>query len=304
MQNIKQCISSKLTKNHIILIDGSLCLYRAYYAVHNFKNDIGIPIGAIYGFISIIKSILKKYTPSNIVIIFDSKEGSVLRKKIFKYYKFNRTPMPNDLRIQIKPLHNIIEAIGLPLLNINKVEADDVIGTLAIKAEKRGQNVLIITSDKDMTQLVTHNIKLLNIISNTILGPNEVLEKYGVPPSLIIDLIALMGDKSDNIPGVPGIGKVIAQTLLKNLGNLKTIYNNIDKISKLSFRGSLKISTILQEYRQIAFLSYKLATINTNVKSTLLDNEQFIIKKPDLNELKILFKYYKLENFLYFFSNQ
>lgn len=174
--------------------------------------------------------------------------------------------MPDDLREQIAPLHEMVEAMGLPLLVVSGVEADDVIGTLARQASQKGIPVLISTGDKDMAQLVEPNITLINTMTNTILGPQEVEDKYGVPPELIIDFLALMGDSSDNIPGVPGVGEKTALALLQGIGSLKEIYDSLDKIAPLGFRGSKTLAPKMEENREVAFLSYQLATIKTDVE--------------------------------------
>ncbi|KJF83972.1 hypothetical protein UA44_04220 [Klebsiella aerogenes] len=160
----------------------------------------------MYGVLNMLRSLILQYQPTHAVVVFDAK-GKTFRDELFEHYKSHRPPMPDDLRAQIEPLHKMVKAMGLPLMAVPGVEADDVIGTLAREAEKVGRPVLISTGDKDMAQLVTPGITLINTMTNTILGPEEVVNKYGVPPELIIDFLALMGDSSDNIPGVPGVGK-------------------------------------------------------------------------------------------------
>ena len=168
----------------------------------------------MYGVLNMLRSLIMQYKPTHAAVVFDAK-GKTFRDELFEHYKSHRPPMPDDLRAQIEPLHAMVKAMGLPLLAVSGVEADDVIGTLAREAEKAGRPVLISTGDKDMAQLVTPNITLINTMTNTILGPEEVVNKYGVPPELIIDFTALMGDSSDNIPGVPGVGEKTAQALLQ-----------------------------------------------------------------------------------------
>jgi DNA polymerase-1 len=160
----------------------------------------------MYGVLNMLRSLILQYQPTHAAVVFDAK-GKTFRDELFEHYKSHRPPMPDDLRAQIEPLHAMVKAMGLPLLAVSGVEADDVIGTLAREAEKMGRPVLISTGDKDMAQLVTPGITLINTMTNTILGPEEVVTKYGVPPELIIDFLALMGDSSDNIPGVPGVGE-------------------------------------------------------------------------------------------------
>ncbi|SUB14284.1 DNA polymerase I [Pantoea agglomerans] len=205
--------------------------------------------------------------------------------------------MPDELRAQIEPLHEMVRAMGLPLLAVSGVEADDVIGTLALEAEKKGLSVLISTGDKDMAQLVTPAITLINTMSNTILGPEEVEQKYGVPPALIIDFLAMMGDSSDNIPGVPGVGEKTAQALLQGLGSMQTIYDNLDKVADLGFRGAKTMATKLEQNRDVAFLSYQLATIKTDVELAL-PCEELTVTEPDTEALQALFSRYEFKRWL------
>lgn len=191
----------QIPENPLILVDGSSYLYRAYHAFPPLTNSAGEPTGAMYGVLNMLRSLILQYQPTHAAVVFDAK-GKTFRDELFEHYKSHRPPMPDDLRAQIEPLHAMVKAMGLPLLAVSGVEADDVIGTLAREAEKVGRPVLISTGDKDMAQLVTQNITLINTMTNMILGPDEVVNKYGVPPELIIDFTALMGDSSDNIPGV------------------------------------------------------------------------------------------------------
>lgn len=188
----------QIPENPLILVDGSSYLYRAYHAFPPLTNSAGEPTGAMYGVLNMLRSLILQYQPTHAAVVFDAK-GKTFRDELFEHYKSHRPPMPDDLRAQIEPLHAMVKAMGLPLLAVSGVEADDVIGTLAREAEKMGRPVLISTGDKDMAQLVTPGITLINTMTNTILGPEEVVTKYGVPPELIIDFLALMGDSSDNI---------------------------------------------------------------------------------------------------------
>ncbi len=202
--------------------------------------------------------------------------------------------MPDDLRAQIEPLHKMVKAMGLPLMAVPGVEADDVIGTLAREAERAGRPVLISTGDKDMAQLVTPGITLINTMTNTILGPDEVVTKYGVPPELIIDFLALMGDSSDNIPGVPGVGEKTAQALLQGLGGLDTLYAEPEKIAELSFRGAKTMAAKLEQNKDVAYLSYQLATIKTDVELELTC-EELEVQPPAADDLLALFRQYEFK---------
>lgn len=287
---------AQIAENPLILVDGSSYLYRAYHAFPPLTNSAGEPTGAMYGVLNMLKSLLVQYSPTHVAVVFDAK-GKTFRDELFEHYKSHRPPMPDDLRSQIEPLHEMVRAMGLPLLAVSGVEADDVIGTLALEAEKKGHAVLISTGDKDMAQLVTPGITLINTMTNTILGPEEVEQKYGVPPSLIIDFLAMMGDSSDNIPGVPGVGEKTAQALLQGLGGMQSIYDNLDKVADLSFRGAKTMAAKLEQNRDVAFLSYQLATIKTDVE---LDQpcEALTVSEPDVKALQALFSRFEFKRWL------
>lgn len=287
---------AQIAENPLILVDGSSYLYRAYHAFPPLTNSAGEPTGAMYGVLNMLKSLLAQYNPSHVAVVFDAK-GKTFRDELFEHYKSHRPPMPDELRAQIEPLHEMVRAMGLPLLAVSGVEADDVIGTLALEAEKKGLSVLISTGDKDMAQLVTPAITLINTMSNTILGPEEVEQKYGVPPALIIDFLAMMGDSSDNIPGVPGVGEKTAQALLQGLGSMQTIYDNLDKVADLGFRGAKTMATKLEQNRDVAFLSYQLATIKTDVELAL-PCEELKVTEPDTEALQALFSRYEFKRWL------
>lgn len=287
---------AQIAENPLILVDGSSYLYRAYHAFPPLTNSAGEPTGAMYGVLNMLKSLLAQYNPSHVAVVFDAK-GKTFRDELFEHYKSHRPPMPDELRAQIEPLHEMVRAMGLPLLAVSGVEADDVIGTLALEAEKKGLSVLISTGDKDMAQLVTPAITLINTMSNTILGPEEVEQKYGVPPALIIDFLAMMGDSSDNIPGVPGVGEKTAQALLQGLGSMQTIYDNLDKVADLGFRGAKTMATKLEQNRDVAFLSYQLATIKTDVELAL-PCEELTVTEPNVEALQTLFSRYEFKRWL------
>ncbi|WP_350306057.1 DNA polymerase I [Photorhabdus viridis] len=287
---------AQIADNPLILVDGSSYLYRAYHAFPPLTNSAGEPTGAMYGVLNMLRSLVMQYKPSHVAVVFDAK-GKTFRDELFAEYKSHRPPMPDDLRAQVEPLHQMVEAMGLPLLVVSGVEADDVIGTLALQAEKEGRAVLISTGDKDMAQLVTPNITLINTMNNTILGPEEVVEKYGVSPNLIIDFLALMGDSSDNIPGVPGVGEKTALGLLQGIGGMDDIFANLDKIAGLSFRGAKTLADKMEQHKDVAYLSYKLATIKTDVE---LDKTcvALSVKEPDTEKLHELFSRYEFKRWL------
>lgn len=254
----------KIAENPLVLVDGSSYLYRAFHAFPPLTNSLGEPTGAMYGVLNMLHSLIEQVQPSHIAVVFDAK-GKTFRDEMFEQYKSHRPPMPDELRKQIQPLHKIIQALGIPLLVIEGVEADDVIGTLAVQASQQGKKVLISTGDKDMAQLVDDNIMLINTMNNVLLDRDGVIEKYGIPPELIIDYLALMGDSSDNIPGVSGVGEKTALGLLQGIGSMAEIYANLDKVAALPIRGAKKLGDKLAEAKADADLSYLLATIKTDV---------------------------------------
>jgi len=201
----------------LVLVDGSSYLYRAFHALPPLTTSKGQPTGAVKGVLNMLKSLLKQYPDSPIAVVFDAK-GPTFRDEMFEQYKSHRPPMPDDLRSQIEPLHAAVRALGLPLLCVDGVEADDVIGTLARQSADAGRAVVISTGDKDMAQLVDDHITLVNTMTNTVMDIQGVHDKFGIGPELIIDYLALMGDKVDNIPGVPGVGEKTALGLLTGVG--------------------------------------------------------------------------------------
>ena len=253
------------TTTPLILVDGSSYLYRAYHALPPLTNSKGKPTGAVKGVINMMRRLQKDYPQSTVVVVFDAK-GKTFRDEIYSEYKAHRPPMPDDLREQIAPIHEIIRAMGLPMLIVDGVEADDVIGTLAVQATAAEQPVIISTGDKDIAQLVNEHITLINTMNNTTMDRAGVIEKFGISPELIIDYLALLGDKSDNIPGVPGVGEKTALGLLQGIGGLDDIYTRLDEVAGLGFRGAKTMSPKLAENKELAYLSYKLATIKTDVE--------------------------------------
>ncbi len=274
--------------NPLVLVDGSSYLFRAYHSPPHLTNAEGMPTGAVYGVINMLKSLITQYGPSHIAVIFDAK-GPTFRNEMYAEYKAHRPPMPDDLRDQIQPLHDIIRAMGLPLISIPGVEADDVIGTLAKQASAEGRPVLISTGDKDMAQLVDENVTLINTMTDTILDPEGVKEKFGVPPELIIDFLALMGDSADNIPGIPGVGEKTALAMLQGIGSIETIYADLDKLATLKFRGSKTMAKKLTEHQASAEISYALATIKLDV-DTGISLDDLAVQETDTDQLVDLYK--------------
>ena len=285
-----------IAPNPLVLVDGSSYLYRAFHAFPPLTNSAGEPTGAMYGVLNMLKSLISQVQPSHIAVVFDAK-GKTFRDEMFEQYKSHRPPMPDDLRKQIQPLHDIIRALGIPLLVIEGVEADDVIGTLAVAASKANQKVLISTGDKDMAQLVDDNIMLINTMNNTLLDRDAVIEKYGIPPELIIDYLALMGDSADNIPGVAGVGEKTALGLLQGIGSMAEIYANLDKVVELPIRGAKKLGDKLLAEKEMADLSYRLATIKTDVALDITP-EQLTLGASNNDQLTEYFGRYEFKRWL------
>ena len=248
----------------LILVDGSSYLYRAFYALPPLSNSRGEPTGAVYGVANMLKKLLADYAPEQVAVVFDAR-GRTFRDELFAEYKANRPPMPDDMAAQIEPLHALVEAMGFPLLQIAGVEADDVIGTLARETAGTGRPVLISTGDKDMAQLVNPLVTLVNTMTGTLLDREGVKKKFDVWPEQIIDYLALVGDSSDNIPGVSGIGPKTAAPLLAHFGTLETLYQRLDEIPQLAIRGAKQLPEKLRSQREQAMLSRQLAIIHCNV---------------------------------------
>jgi DNA polymerase-1 len=274
--------------SRLILVDGSSYLFRAFHALPPLTNSKGMNTGAAKGVIGMLKRLQADNPADQLVVIFDAK-GPTFRNDIYSEYKANRPPMPEELREQIEPIHNVIRAMGLPLISISGVEADDVIGTLSVMAAAQRRHVLISTGDKDMAQLVNDYVTLVNTMTQTVLDRDGVIEKFGVPPELIIDLLALMGDSVDNIPGVAGVGEKTALALLQNLGGVSDIYTNLDRVPELPVRGAKSLGDKLLLSQEMAELSYVLATIKTDCDLALTDAD-LISSAPDSERLIELYR--------------
>ncbi|WP_065759061.1 DNA polymerase I [Pseudomonas defluvii] len=272
----------------LVLVDGSSYLYRAFHALPPLTTSKGLPTGAVKGVLNMLKSLRKQYPGSLFAVVFDAK-GGTFRDEMFAEYKANRPSMPDDLRVQIEPLHASVRALGYPLLCVEGVEADDVIGTLARSSAAAGRPVIISTGDKDMAQLVDGHITLVNTMTGSVLGVAGVKEKFGVGPEHIIDFLALMGDKVDNIPGVPGVGEKTALGLLTGVGGgLRDLYDNLDKVPSLAIRGAKTLPAKLEEHRDAAFLSYELATIKLDVPLDI-EVDALVCGEPDREALLALY---------------
>ena len=273
----------------LVLVDGSSYVYRAFHALPPLTNSRGEPTGAVFGVLNMTLKFLKDFAPRRIAVVFDA-SGKTFRDDLFAEYKANRPPMPDDLRAQIEPLLTLLRAQGLPILRIEGVEADDVIGTLACRAARAGDSVLISTSDKDMAQLVDGHVTLINTMSNTVLDRAGVKAKFDVFPEQIIDYLALVGDSSDNIPGIDKVGPKTAAKLLEQYGTLDNLIANAAQVSG-------KVGENLRAGLSTLELSRKLATIHTDLDLPLSHTE-LARGEPDVAQLRELYTRYELRSLL------
>ncbi|MGD8830606.1 MAG: DNA polymerase I [Pseudomonadales bacterium] len=265
----------------LVLVDGSSYLFRAYHALPDLRTTDNFPTGAVRGVIGMIRKLAKDYEGSPIAVVFDAK-GKTFRNDLYPEYKAHRPPMPDDLREQIEPIHEIIRAMGLPLLIVDDVEADDVIGTLAAQATAAKRDTVISTGDKDMAQLVTEHVTLVNTMTDTTMDADGVVEKFGVGPEQIVDYLALMGDSVDNIPGVSKVGPKTAAKWLAEYGDLETIMARADE-----FKG--KIGENLRDALDQLPLSRQLTEIRCDV-ALPVGIEELVPGEPDRAALKQLFE--------------
>lgn len=275
----------------LVLVDGSSYLFRAFHGLPPLTNSKGQDTGAIYGVVNMLRSLVKDYQPTHMAVVFDAK-GKTFRDDMYAEYKANRPPMPDELRSQIEPLHTIVRAMGFPIIVESGVEADDVIGTLAKQATQQGIECVISTGDKDMAQLVSEHVTLINTMTRTTMDLDGVVEKFGVPAELIIDFLALKGDKVDNIPGVPGVGDKSAIAMLNGIGGVHAIYENLDKIASLDFRGAKTMAAKMAEFREQAFISYQLATIACDLK---LEYEPTTLQMGEMDKVQLKSLFAELE---------
>jgi DNA polymerase-1 len=276
----------------MILVDGSSYLYRAFHALPPLSTTSGQPTGAVRGVVAMLRKLCQQYPGTPVVVVFDAK-GKTFREDLFEGYKAHRPPMPEDLRAQVEPLHALVRALGLPLLCVPGVEADDVIGTLAVQAAREGRAVLVSTGDKDLAQLVDDHVTLINTMNDTRLDAAGVVQKFGVTPAQIIDLLALMGDKTDNIPGVPGVGEKTALALLQRFGSLEGLYADLDAVAGMTgLRGAASVRAKLESERDKAYLSRELATIRTDVP---LDPAEHTLVPAEPDRATLLTLYRELE---------
>lgn len=269
-----------IKNNLLVLIDGSSYLYRAFHALPPLNNSRGEPTGAVYGVVNMVRKLLDEVNPQYVAVVFDAR-GKTFRDDLYTAYKAQRPSMPDDLSAQIEPLHAIIQALGFPLLMVDGVEADDVIATLAVQATAQGIPTLIASSDKDLAQLVDGQVTMVNTMSNQRLDPTGVVAKFGVPPERIIDYLALVGDASDNIPGVPKVGPVTAVKWLSQYGTLDNLVAHADDI-----RG--KVGESLRANLEQIPLARSLLTLKCDV-ALPIQLSDLVCRAPDVSALRALY---------------
>jgi len=278
-----------MSEHTMVLIDGSYYLFRAYHAIRDLTNAEGEPTNAIYGVINMMQKHLTEGGPDYFAIIFDAK-GKTFRNDLYADYKANRPPMPDDLVCQIQPLHNLIRAMGVPLLMVDGVEADDVIATLSRQAANKGIKTVVSTGDKDLAQMVNDHIHLINTMSDVYLDPAGVKEKFGIPPEQIIDYLSLMGDTADNVPGVPKVGPKTAVKWLNQYGSLDAVIAHANDI-----KG--KVGENLREFLPQLPLSRELVTLKYDVELDFTP-EELIISAPDNIALKEMYQRWNFRTWL------
>jgi 5''-3'' exonuclease (including N-terminal domain of PolI) len=270
-----------MQRKKLFIVDGNSYCYRAYYAIMNLNTADGRPTGAVYGFVTMLNKLRAEAAPDYLAVCFDLK-GPTMRHEKYAEYKINRKPMPDDLREQMKTIKEVVDAYGIPIFELTGYEADDIIATLATRF-KTAVDVYVVSNDKDMLQLVDKYVKIYNPQKdNAIVDEKKVLLRYNVNPSQITDLLALTGDSSDNIPGVPGIGEKTAAELIQTFGDLETILKNTAGIPQKKRRE------LLEQYADQARLSKDLATVVTDVPLTVT-LESLAGKDENIPELKKIF---------------
>lgn len=277
-------------KKRFFIIDGNSYIYRAFYAIRNLSTSTGLPTNAVFGFANMLLKVIKEQRPDLLAIAFDPK-GPTRRHGEFKEYKAHRPPMPRDLVPQIPYIHRLVEAFRIPVFIRDGQEADDVIATLTLKGVESGLEVVIVTGDKDILQLVRPDVSVYDSLKEVTYRPAEVIERFGVPPDRVVEIMGLMGDASDNIPGVPGIGEKTAQALIREHGSIENVLANAHRITKPKLKQSLL------EHGDLARLSRDLAVLHTDVPLQI-DIEQLSVKPPDDHALLAIFRELELTSLL------
>ncbi|MDY6856712.1 MAG: DNA polymerase I [Thermodesulfobacteriota bacterium] len=292
MESSKKNMTSK---PRLFLVDGSSYIYRAYFAIGNLSTSTGFPTNAIFGFCKMLLKVIKDHKPDYLAVVFDTK-GSTFRHEIYKEYKSNRPTMPDDLALQVPYIKDIVDGFNIPALEVAGFEADDIIGTLSKEWGKERGEVIIITGDKDMFQLITENVTVFDTMKDAQYGVKEIMDRFCVEPHRLVEIMGLAGDTSDNIPGIPGIGEKTAIELIREFGTIENLIDNVERVS-----GKRRKENIL-EFADTARLSKELATIDTAVPLPY-DFKAFTLSEPDMEKIEKIFKELEFNQLLKEFSS-
>lgn len=290
MTTVKNEKSEKNGHNTLVLVDGSNLVYRAFFAIRELSNSRGFPTNAVYGFTTMLLKLLRDYNPEGIAVVFDSK-GPTFRHEAYEEYKATRAAMPDNLGLQIPRIKEVVEAFSVPVIEKGGVEADDIIGTLAKKAAASGKTVLIVSGDKDLLQLVSDRISMVDTMKDKSYDVDAVKERFGVSPGEVTEILGLAGDASDNIPGVPGVGEKTARKLVEQYGSLEGVLDNLAGVKGARLRNNL------EEYAEQARMSRELATIRTDL-DTGISLESLVVREPDVAALTKLFAEFEFSSLL------
>jgi 5'-3' exonuclease len=270
----------------IYLVDASVFIFRAWFAVPvEVADRDGNPVNAVLGFARFLAELLERESPRHIAVAFDESLEQGYRNEIYPPYKANREPAPLELKRQFALCREVCSALGVPQFGSSRYEADDIIGTLATRARAAGLPVTIVSRDKDLTQLLSAVDTYWDAIADVRYGYDDIAERFGVVPERMADFLALMGDAVDNIPGVPGVGRKTAQTLLKHYGTLDGVYENIDQVARLKFRNATFVAESLREHRETALLSRRLTAIACDMPLPVSRISELRLQPPDLAAL-------------------
>lgn len=271
----------------IYLIDGSSYIFRAFFALPPLSNSSGLPTQAIYGFTNMTLKFLKVHRPEYMAVVFDAGRET-FRNQLYEDYKGNRPEAPADLVPQFPYIRRVLEAMNLPVLELRGFEADDLIATLSKSYSAKGIEVVIVSGDKDLMQLVGPSVRILDTMKGKWIGIEEVKEKFGVEPERVVEVMGLMGDSIDNIPGVKGIGEKTATLLIQRFQSLENLFNRLDDLERAGIKGAARIAKMLRDGKETAFLSRALATVRTDVPIEI-ELEKLRYRVPDRERLRELF---------------
>jgi 5'-3' exonuclease len=271
----------------LFLVDGSSYIFRAFFAIPPLTNANGMPTNAIFGFTNMMLKLLNQHRPEYVMVALDAGRDT-FRNQMFSAYKGHRPEAPVDLIPQFPYFRKVLDGLNVPLLELPGYEADDIIATLCETLADKGCNLIVVSSDKDLMQLVTDGIKLLDSAKDRWIGADQVREKFGVAPEQVIQVMGLMGDAVDNIPGIKGIGEKTASTLIQQFGTLENLFTRLDEVDKMQLRGAARVRKILDDGKDAAFLSRDLATVKRDVPIEIVLNN-LRARTPDLEKVRALF---------------